>query len=1180
MYYLKGLVVFCLFILSNISLNAQVSWDGDGDGTSWSDPANWSGDILPGPFDSVTIDLDVNVLADSTIHFAGSLRIGPMDTLSMSGSFVISNWMKIDSLGVFHWMDADLDWPKIDNYGKILVSAKNIDLVENGMQLINNQNASIVVLANPGIAVDSGTIINHGLIQYNSPDIGGLLSSTNSGNKCINHANGVIRFSSNANSYSINIPFYNYGLVIVDSNTLNITDTTLLFEGSDFECAQPATILFKSDILSFRGNVSGNVLGQMEIQCPFESQNGSLTFTGNGLKWTDKSYINGDTLFNRALLVIEGNLNNFIEDSGVLFNQGIVDFLSFNGFQFMSGEFINDNVIRYEHGGRIDLVGNGYHRFINTASGEIKKFSGPNTTINVDFENYGVIQCNMNEIRFNGSNYDLNAGTQLITELAGIIHFMSGTVHINDTLTGDASGKIFLNTDWTSNNGAANFQEDGFIWRSQSLIGGSTFTNLGEMHLGDNFKYLEDSSTFVNEGILISDVNGNLWFEDGLLINDSIIQFINGVGIYLNGGNQHTIINNPGAIIFSDGTSVAADVENYGILHALDGNFVLNGLKKFYDQSELITTDTSAILLQNNMLELSGQIKGYAPTPIVLNCNTRSNNATINIGANGVNWSGGTIMDSDTLTNQSMITVSTGTNHILQDSVVFVNEDTMSIPNISGIRIENGQLINKAYISMQGTGSLTWFVGTYHEVINDVDGLIDRIDGIGSSVIKPDLMNYGVMRVQAGSLDCQGNFVNQASGQLEGTGSFKFVSPYTNIGSTSPGLSPGILTFNNRFIQDSSGVLNLEISGTTAGTDYDQLSAFFVELNGEISVDLGFTPSVGELFDIVVAGNSGMQLCNVSDTITACGLGGLFAVHCLGDRVQLEYAGAGLGGSTLPSTFNLLLDSMSGTAHIDPNVFAGVCDVDSISLSQTDFDCNDADTIAITATVYVSGVPSMESIDVILLKPFTTNIWVNPTATGSGFGLSPEHGYANLNQALSVSHGCLTALQSVSLVAGTYIPDNMGTANRHSSFILPDNFQLLGGFSPDGSTRDPAVYASILSGDIGAQGISTDNVYHVITIADGLASVSLDGVIIAHGQADAPGFDKGAGILVGGTCNMEKVTIMDNFASSEGSAIYVKTPDGNLILGADNRILPHNGPGVLFIEVGAETLINDNTQID
>ena len=37
---------------------ANVSWNGSGDGTSWSDKKNWSGNLLPTAADHVTIALD------------------------------------------------------------------------------------------------------------------------------------------------------------------------------------------------------------------------------------------------------------------------------------------------------------------------------------------------------------------------------------------------------------------------------------------------------------------------------------------------------------------------------------------------------------------------------------------------------------------------------------------------------------------------------------------------------------------------------------------------------------------------------------------------------------------------------------------------------------------------------------------------------------------------------------------------------------------------------------------------------------------------------------------------------------------------------------------------------------------------------------------------------------------
>ena len=68
---------------SNIaSVTATVSkvyvwWDGGGDGTSWSDAANWSGDLLPGPNDDVLID---DVTDPVVILNSGSVSVKSLES--------------------------------------------------------------------------------------------------------------------------------------------------------------------------------------------------------------------------------------------------------------------------------------------------------------------------------------------------------------------------------------------------------------------------------------------------------------------------------------------------------------------------------------------------------------------------------------------------------------------------------------------------------------------------------------------------------------------------------------------------------------------------------------------------------------------------------------------------------------------------------------------------------------------------------------------------------------------------------------------------------------------------------------------------------------------------------------------------------------------------------------------
>ncbi len=55
-----------LLALASAAQAASISWDGGGDGTTWGDPLNWSGDALPGASDDVTIDVAGAITVEHT----------------------------------------------------------------------------------------------------------------------------------------------------------------------------------------------------------------------------------------------------------------------------------------------------------------------------------------------------------------------------------------------------------------------------------------------------------------------------------------------------------------------------------------------------------------------------------------------------------------------------------------------------------------------------------------------------------------------------------------------------------------------------------------------------------------------------------------------------------------------------------------------------------------------------------------------------------------------------------------------------------------------------------------------------------------------------------------------------------------------------------------------------------
>jgi hypothetical protein len=96
--------------------------------------------------------------------------------------------------------------------------------------------------------------------------------------------------------------------------------------------------------------------------------------------------------------------------------------------------------------------------------------------------------------------------------------------------------------------------------------------------------------------------------------------------------------------------------------------------------------------------------------------------------------------------------------------------------------------------------------------------------------------------------------VNIQGGSLAGTGTVN--GNVTNAGEVSPGGdgTAGVLTINGSYTQTDTGLLTIDLGGTTAGTQYDQLKVTgAASLGGTLTVDLinGFSPAAGNSFQVL-----------------------------------------------------------------------------------------------------------------------------------------------------------------------------------------------------------------------------------------------------------------------------------------------------------------------------------------
>lgn len=126
-------------------------------------------------------------------------------------------------------------------------------------------------------------------------------------------------------------------------------------------------------------------------------------------------------------------------------------------------------------------------------------------------------------------------------------------------------------------------------------------------------------------------------------------------------------------------------------------------------------------------------------------------------------------------------------------------------------------------------------------------------------------------------------------------------------------------------------------------------------------------------------------------------------------------------------------------------------------------------------------------------------------------GKSWAAAFRTLQEALAVAHSS----DRILVAKGVYKPDQGGRVipgDREATFQLADGLLVMGGFAgygmPDPDARDPAVYETVLDGDLRGNDLfgllnRDDNSYHVVTGPAGGTAV-LDGFHVRFGTADGP----------------------------------------------------------------------------
>ena len=176
--------------------------------------------------------------------------------------------------------------------------------------------------------------------------------------------------------------------------------------------------------------------------------------------------------------------------------------------------------------------------------------------------------------------------------------------------------------------------------------------------------------------------------------------------------------------------------------------------------------------------------------------------------------------------------------------------------------------------SISGSTSFTNKAGGTFTNNTGTTGVEVAFANAGTLVVPSGALNFvgsftqsaGTTHVMGGTLTAS-SILNFAGGELAGTGTV-----IGNVSNTGAKVRPGdngagVLTIAGNYTQGSGGMLNVEIGGTTPGTQHDQLSiSGTATLGGTLAVTLinNFPPATGNVFNVVVAGTRSGTFSNVT----------------------------------------------------------------------------------------------------------------------------------------------------------------------------------------------------------------------------------------------------------------------------------------------------------------------------
>ena len=795
-----------------------------GGSTAWKTPGNWTGcTTAPNYPDTGDIAIINNTSNDPVIGAADTitlsgLTINASSVVTVSGTLILqgnsggAGNLTVNSGGHLNWQSGSMSGSGTTtiNSGGFLdlnTSTRFLD----GRTLTNNGTAThsgpgYLYLANGGVFANAGTFDaqnDYGMYPSGSP--AGTFSNS-----------GTFKRTTSLNLYTVNTPFTNSGTVDVQSGTVDFSGVGSQTHSGPFT-ASGGTLKFSNGTHTF--NSGANISGATVIfQGGSETINSTYNVTGtttvgfpNPLTFSPSSTVTSVG----TDLVIQGGTTNFnsgstIAPSTIELTGGTLagsDTINVSGvFTFTSGTILGSGP--FNANGGIDMTGGG----TRTVDGKTLHNGGTATMSGVGYlylANGAVFDNKAGKTFEVQSDYGIypsgnpagsiaNAGTFTRTTSSGLFTVNvpitnTGSVTVTSgTLTFSGSGSQTSSGTWDSTGGTLRFSTGTFTFNG-AISGTNVAFDSGQETINSTYN-LTGTTTFAGGNPTTFPAASTITSLGGTVV-------VSGGTVNLNSGSPLSI----GTLTMTGGTMSGSDAIT------VTGHFTFNG----------------------GTLSGSG---AFTAGDIEMSSGTRT-------------------VDTKTFHNTGSAVLSGFGYLYLANSAVWDNKATATFDAQNDYGIYPSGSPGGTFNNL-GTFQRTSSGGTFY--INAPFNNTGTVD-VQTGVLNVSGSNYtqtaGTTKLDGGNL--AGGFsppISIQGGTLVGSGIIDGNVSVSSTGQLSPGNSPGEISMpnNHTLTFANPGVYNVDINGTSPGFDFDRvLISGAATLGGELKVNLGYSPALGDTFTIL-----------------------------------------------------------------------------------------------------------------------------------------------------------------------------------------------------------------------------------------------------------------------------------------------------------------------------------------